>query len=105
MTQGIEKKITYEKCERQENVAKAKFCSSETWTSRENNRLEVSAFGDGAEDADSDCRYEECAEDGLEEDGVLNLAKSRLLDPHLAVEDLADNVAPLVFRHPWLVFP
>lgn len=62
------------------------------------------AFGNCAKDANSHARDYEGAENGLDEDGILDLAKSRLLNPDLAIKDLADKVALLVTRHPWLVF-
>lgn len=58
---------------------------------------------DGAEDADNNTRDDKGAEDGLQEDGILDPAKGRLLDPHLAVEDFADEIALLVLGHPRLV--
>lgn len=68
-------------------------------------RLEEVACGDGAEDADGNTTNYERAEDGLDEDGVLDLAESGLLDPDLAVENLAHNVSLLVFGDPRLVLP
>ena len=67
--------------------------------------LEEVAVRYSAEDANEHGREHEGAEQTLEEDGVLDLAKSRLLDPDLAVEDLADDIALLVPRDPWLVLP
>jgi hypothetical protein len=68
-------------------------------------RSEEVALWECAEDSCRDGRKDEGAEDGLEEDGVLDLSESWLLDPDFAVEDLADEIALLVFGHPWLVFP
>jgi hypothetical protein len=67
--------------------------------------LEVVALGNGTEDTDSYSGDDESADDSLNEDGILDLAESRFLDPDFAVEDLADNVALLVPGDPWLVFP
>ena len=43
------------------------------------------------------------AQHGLQKDSILNLPQRRLLDPHLAVKDLAYEVAPLVALDPRLV--
>jgi hypothetical protein len=67
--------------------------------------LKVVALGKRTEDTDSNRRNNKRTEDGLHEDGVLDLAKSGFLDPDLAVKDLADNVALLVAGHPRLVLP
>ena len=67
--------------------------------------LEEVASGDCAEDTDSNTADDERTEDGLDENGVLDLAKSGLLDPDLAVEDLADDIALLVPGDPRLVLP
>lgn len=67
--------------------------------------LEKVASGDCAEDTDSNTTDNERTEDGLDENSVLDLAKSGLLDPDLAVEDLADDIALLVPGDPWLVLP
>lgn len=66
-------------------------------------RLKVVALWESAEDTDDDGRYDECAKNGLQEDGVLNLAEGRLLDPDFAVKDLASNVALLILGYPWLI--
>jgi len=68
-------------------------------------RLEEVASGNCAEDTDNHTANYERPEDGLDEDGVLNLAKSGLLDPDFAVENLADDIALLVLGDPWLVLP
>jgi len=75
------------------------------WLDGSSPHLEVVALGDGAEDADSDGGDEKSAEDGLDEDGVLDLAESRLLDPDLTVKHLPHDIALLVAGDPWLVFP
>jgi hypothetical protein len=67
--------------------------------------LEEVASGNCAEDTDSNTADDERTEDGLDEDGVLNLAQSGLLDPDFAVEDLADDIALLVPSDPRLVLP
>jgi hypothetical protein len=66
--------------------------------------LEFVTFRDGAEDTDDDCSNDHGCDDGLQEDGVLDLPESWLLDPHLTVEDLPDEIPLFVFRNPWLVF-
>lgn len=68
-------------------------------------RLEEVALRDGTEDADSHTRDDQSTQDGLDEDGILYLAQSRLLDPDFAIEDFANNVALLIPGNPWLVFP
>lgn len=65
--------------------------------------LEKVPVGHGAEDADDDEGKSEGAADSLQKDGVLNLAKSRLLDPDLTVEHLADEVALFILGDPRLV--
>lgn len=66
--------------------------------------LELVSLGNCTEDADYDGRDDDRYDDGLQEDGVLDLAKSGFLNPHLAVEHLADNIALVVFGNPWFVF-
>ena len=67
-------------------------------------RLVESALGDCNEYSNSDGRDDKRTDDRLQEDCVLDLTQSRLLDPHLAVEDFADDVTFLVFGHPGFVF-
>lgn len=55
------------------------------------------------EDTDDDEGNNGRAENCLQEDSVLNLAQSWLLDPDLAIEDLADDVPLLVLSDPRLV--
>ena len=57
------------------------------------------------EDADKDRAQDKRAQDGLQENRILNLAERGFLDPDLAVEDLAHEVALTVARHPRLVLP
>jgi hypothetical protein len=66
--------------------------------------LEFVALRDGTEDADDDCSNDHGCDDGLQKDGILDLSESWLLDPHLTVEDLPDEIPLLVFCNPWLVF-
>jgi hypothetical protein len=66
--------------------------------------LESVALRDGAEDTDDDCSNDHGYDDSLQEDGVLDLPESWLLDPHLTVEDLPDEIPLFVFRNPWFVF-
>lgn len=68
-------------------------------------RLEEVASRNGAEDADCNTAEDERTKDRLDEDSILDLAESGLLNPDLAVEDLADDVALLVFGDPWLILP
>ena len=68
-------------------------------------RLKEIASRDGAEDTNGNTADNERTKDGLDEDSVLDLAKSRLLDPDFAIEDLADNVPLLVLGDPWLILP
>lgn len=43
-------------------------------------------------------------DEGLNEDGILDLAQRRFLDPYFAVEYLADDVALLVLDDPRFIF-
>ena len=56
-----------------------------------------------AEDSDDDARYYESSKESLEEYRVLDLSQSWLLDPHLTVEYLSDDVTLLIARYPWFV--
>lgn len=56
-----------------------------------------------AKDTDEDCRKDKCSNECLDEDGVLNLAESGLLDPNFTVEDLPNDIAFLVLGNPRLV--
>lgn len=40
----------------------------------------------------------------MQEDGVLDLSQSRLLDPDFTIKDLAYEVALLILRNPRLIF-
>lgn len=88
----------------QERVGKQSL-ASEAAERRSTCLLEVVALGNGTEDANSDSRHEESAEDGLQEDGVLDLTKCGLLYPNFAIKDLANDVALLVSGHPGLILP
>jgi hypothetical protein len=66
--------------------------------------LEFVALRDGTEDTNDDCSNDHGYDDGLQKDGILDLSESWLLDPHLTVEDLPDEIPLLVFCNPWLVF-
>lgn len=68
-------------------------------------RLEKVASRNGAENADCNTAEDQRTEDRLDEDGILDLAESRLLNPDLAVEDLADDVALLILGDPRLILP
>ena len=54
------------------------------------------SYGDGSDD--------QCTSQSLYEDGVLDLPKSRLLDPDFAIKDFTDDVAFLIFGDPRFVF-
>ena len=75
------------------------------WLDGSSPHLEVVALGDGAEDADGHGGDDEGTDDGLDEDGVLDLAESRFLNPDFAVKHLSDNIALLISGDPWLIFP
>lgn len=62
------------------------------------------AFWNENEDDHKDGRTDKGTKTSLEEDGVLNLAQGGFLDPDLAVEDLSDDIALLIFRDPGLIF-
>lgn len=67
-------------------------------------RLVEIAMWNGAEDTSEDGGDDECSEKRLDENSVLDLTKSRFIDPDLAVEDFAEDIALLVLRDPGLVF-
>lgn len=56
------------------------------------------------EDANGDGGNDNGAKNRLDEDGILDLAQSRFLDPNLTVEYLADDVTLLVLDDPGLIF-
>ncbi len=66
--------------------------------------LVVISFRQSTEDPDADGSDDDRATHGLEEDRVLDLAKSWLLDPHLTIEDLAYEIAFFVLDDPRLIF-
>jgi hypothetical protein len=66
--------------------------------------LELVSLRNCTEDANYNGCDDDRYDDGLQEDGVLDLAKSGLLNPHLAVEHLPDNIALVVFGNPWFIF-
>ena len=66
--------------------------------------LVVVAFRGCTEDSHGNGSDDQCTSESLHEDGVLDLPKSRLLDPDLAIENFTDDVAFLVFGDPGLVF-
>ncbi len=59
---------------------------------------------DSQEDGSDDRRDDKGGKQSLHEDGILDLTKSRLLNPDLSVEDLADDIALVVFSDPRLIF-
>ena len=69
-----------------------------------NNCLVEVAVRDGAKDADNDAGKYQGSQDRLNENGILNLTKSWLLDPDLAIKDLTNDVAFLVLGNPGLIF-
>ena len=54
-------------------------------------------------DADTHAGNEKSAEQSLDEDGILDLSKGRLLDPYFAVKDLADEISFLIPGNPRLI--
>lgn len=66
--------------------------------------LEEVSFRNGNEDAHRDSCNDKSASDSLEEDGVLNLAQSRLLYPDLTIEDFSEDVPFLILGDPRLIF-
>lgn len=67
------------------------------------NLVEIS-LGNGAEDTHGDSSDDQCTNNGLQEDCVLDLAESGLLDPDFAIQDFADEITLLVFSNPRFVF-
>ena len=67
-------------------------------------QLVVVAFWKGAENSHGDDSDDQRTSQGLHKDGVLDLPKSRLLDPDFAVKDFTDEVAFLVLGDPGFVF-
>lgn len=67
------------------------------------NRLEKVAMRYGTEDARQDTRKDQSPEDGLNENGVLNLAQRGLLDPNLSIKHLSDDISLFVARDPRLI--
>ena len=65
--------------------------------------LVVATFWDSTEDPHRDGRDDQRTSDSLQEDGVLDLPKSWLLDPDFAIQDFADDVPFLVFGNPGFV--
>lgn len=61
-------------------------------------------FRESAEDPNRDGSDDQGTTDGLQEDGILDLAEGWLLDPYLTIKDFADDVALLVLGDPWLIF-
>ena len=66
--------------------------------------LVVAAFWDSTEDPYRDGRDDQRTSNSLQEDGVLDLPESWLLDPDFAIQDFADNVAFLILGNPGFVF-
>lgn len=56
------------------------------------------------EDGRQNRTTKETTENSLQEDRILDLTKSRLLNPSLTVKDLSDNIAVLVLGNPGLSF-
>jgi len=63
-------------------------------------RSDEVAFRNSHKDSSENGTTDNAAENGLEENGILNLAKCRLLHPGLAIEDLPDDVAVLILCNP-----
>lgn len=66
--------------------------------------LIVVALWKGTENSHRDGSDDQCTSKSLQEDGVLDLPESRLLNPDFAIKDLTDDVAFLVFGDPGFVF-
>ena len=65
--------------------------------------LVVAAFGDSTEDPHRDGRDDQRTSYGLQEDGVLDLPESGLLNPDFPIQDFADDVALLILGNPGFV--
>lgn len=61
------------------------------------------SVGDSNKDGRQRAAQQQRSKNGLDKDGVLDLAQSRLLDPHLTVKDLAYNITLLVLDNPRLI--
>ena len=61
------------------------------------------ACGKGFEDANDNSREENGAKNGLEKDCILDLAKSRLLNPNFTIQDLTEYIALLVLDDPGFI--
>ena len=66
--------------------------------------LVVVAFRESTKYSHRDGSDDQSTSKSLHEDGVLDLPKSRLLDPDFAIKDFTDDVAFLVFGDPGFVF-
>ena len=66
--------------------------------------LVVVAFWECTENSHRDGRDDQCTSDSLNEDGVLDLSKSRLLNPDFTIKDFTDDVSLFVFGDPGFVF-
>lgn len=66
--------------------------------------LEEVPARDSNEDSCENTSPDDSTDHRLHENGVLDGAEGRLLDPHLTIKDLAHNVALLVLDNPRLVF-
>ena len=66
--------------------------------------LIVVAFREGTEYPHRYGSDDQCTSESLQEDGVLDLPESRLLNPDFAIKDLTHDVAFLVLGDPGLVF-
>ena len=67
-------------------------------------RLEEVALWNSNEYGSGDRGNGDGSQDCLDEDGVLDGTKSRLLNPHLTIENFADDIPMIVFGNPWLIF-
>ena len=79
-------------------------CMSDVRLSAECMHLVVVAFWECTEYSHRNGSDDQRTSESLHEDGVLDLPKSRLLDPHFAIKDFTDHVAFFVFGDPGLVF-
>lgn len=81
-------------------------CMSPVATQRDvkHMHLIVVAPWKGTENSHRDGGDDQCTSKSLQEDGVLDLPESRLLNPDFAIKDFTDDVAFLVFGDPGFVF-
>lgn len=81
-------------------------CQMSNSTQRDTDRMHliVVAFWECTKYSHRDCSDDQRTSKGLHEDGILDLPKSRLLDPDFTIQDFTDDVAFLVFGDPGFIF-